>query len=140
MSVVQQRVIRRRIPRPAVCTDHAGQNDVGLVRPMRVALTLDPDGIQAEISGELDCSTAPRLGRILRLIEGFADPVSVDLSGVAFTDSSGLSPLFESALRRATHDADPIYLSALSYPSRRVLDLLNDLPEVRLLNRVGAAR
>jgi anti-anti-sigma regulatory factor len=66
--------------------------------------------------------------------------VSVDLSGVAFTDSTGLSPLFGSALRRAATGSPVITVTALSHSVRRVLDLLSDLPEVQLLTRVGMAR
>ncbi len=64
----------------------------------------------------------------------------MDLSGVAFTDSTGLAPLFASAVRRAASGADPIRVTELSYASRRVLDLLSDLDDVKLLTRVGLAR
>lgn len=140
MSVVQQRVINRRGSRSTACFDHAKRHPVGQIHPMRVVLTLNPDGIHADISGELDFSTAPRLDRVLRLVEGFDHPVSVDLSGVAFTDSTGLSPLFGSALRRAATGSPVITVTALSHSVRRVLDLLSDLPEVQLLTRVGMAR
>ncbi len=140
MSVVQQRIIKRRVPRSGSSFDHAIHSPAGPVRPLRVVLALNPDGVQAEISGELDFSSAPRLDRILRVIEGLGHPITVDLSGVSFTDSSGMSPLFESASRRAAQDAEPICVTGLSHPCRRVLDVLSDLPEVQLLTRVGSAQ
>ena len=66
---------------------------LGTSAPCASCSTLNPDGIQTNISGELDFSTSARLDRIFRLVEGFDNPVLVDLSGVTFTDSTGLSPL-----------------------------------------------
>jgi len=139
MSVVQQRVINRSYSRSIVRIDPADQRAVGTSGAMQVALTLTPAGIQTDISGELDFSTSARLDRVFRLVEGFDNPVLVDLSGVTFTDSTGLSPLFASASRRAANGAEPIVLTALSRASRRVLDALSDLDEVQLLRRAGVA-
>ncbi len=127
MSVVSQRVTNRRYSRSVVRIDQADRRAVGTSAPMQVALTLTPDGIQTDISGELDFSTSARLDRVFRLVEGFDNPVLVDLSGVTFTDSTGLSPLFASASRRAANGAEPIVLTALSRASSRILDVLSDL-------------
>jgi anti-sigma B factor antagonist len=140
MSVVQQRVIKRNPSRSIVCVDQANRRAVGTAGAMRVVLTLTPDGIQTDISGELDFSTSARLDQVFRLVEGFDNLVLVDLSGVTFTDSTGLSPLLESASRRAANGAEPIVLTALSRASRRILDVLSDLDEVKLLTRVAPAR
>jgi anti-sigma B factor antagonist len=140
MSVVQQRVINRNPSRSVVCIDQANRSAVGSVGPMQVVLTMTSTGLQADISGELDFSTSARLDRAFRLIEGFDIPILVDLSGVTFTDSTGLSPLLQSASRRAASGAEPIVLTALSRASRRILEVLGDLDEVKLLTRVGQAR
>lgn len=137
MSVVSQRVTNRRYSRSVVRIDQADRRAVGTSGAMQVALTLTPDGIQTDISGELDFSTSARLDRVFRLVEGFDNPVLVDLSGVTFTDSTGLSPLFASASRRAANGAEPIVLTALSRASSRILDVLSDLDEVKLLIRAG---
>jgi anti-anti-sigma factor len=140
MSPVQQRVITRNPSRTVVRIDQANRRAVGSAGAMRVVLTLTSHGIQTDISGELDFSTSGRLDRLFRLLEGFDNPVLVDLSGVTFTDSTGLAPLFASASRRAANGAEPIVLTALSRASRRILDVLSDLDEVKLLTRVGLAR
>ena len=139
MSVVQQRSTERRGGRSPARRGDADHRAVGLFMPLRPALRLTPDGIQLSISGELDCSTSSRLNRLLTLLEGFSSPISVDLSGVVFTDSTGLTPLFDSAARRAESGSAPVCLVALSAPVRRVLEVLGDEADVKRLTRVDVA-
>lgn len=56
------------------------------------------------VEGELDVHTAPQLSKVLDGVYGAGRSVVVDLSGVPFMDSTGLS-VFVTALKR-TKEAD----------------------------------
>ena len=71
--------------------------DQGAFRPPRFdALTESgPDGTTLTISGELDLDSEPELSHALELAAG--TPTTVDLSGLAFMDSTGLRVLLSAA-------------------------------------------
>jgi anti-sigma B factor antagonist len=57
--------------------------------------SLDGDGLQIAVRGELDMATA---GRLLEAVRGASEPggrLLLDLSEVAFMDSTGLSALLD---------------------------------------------
>ena len=70
------------------------------------------------IAGDIDPHTAPTLREELEAVDG---PVVLDLSGVAFVDSSGLRVLLEANTRRS--DSGGIAIRNPSDVVRRVLDL-----------------
>ena len=56
-------------------------------------------GAVVRVIGELDLATAPQLGQVLTDLTGHGIHVTVDLSGMAFIDSTGVSALV-SGLKR----------------------------------------
>lgn len=63
----------------------------------RVAVLTAEDGVNVELVGELDVSTAPELQRHVDEIVGARGDVLVDCSELAFADSSGLDTLIRLA-------------------------------------------
>ena len=87
--------------------DHALAEPVttGLVPSLAPLVTLSVTGPashpQVTVTGEVDCSSAPEVRALLdQLVEGAPAEVVVDLTGVTFLDSAGLSTL-AAAHRRA---------------------------------------
>jgi anti-sigma B factor antagonist len=63
----------------------------------RVAVQRAEDGVQIELRGELDVSTAPELKRQVEEIMTGAGAVWMDCSELTFADSSGLDTLIRLA-------------------------------------------
>jgi anti-anti-sigma factor len=63
---------------------------------LRIDMTEDPHGLRLE--GEIDLATAPALqdALIARLTEG--KPVTLDMKGVTFVDSSGVQVILSAAV------------------------------------------
>ena len=68
--------------------------------PLEATLTEHGDAVHVTLRGELDISTAPRLEEALRRAE-VEEPATVviDLSGLAFMDSTGLRSLVNADAR-----------------------------------------
>jgi anti-sigma B factor antagonist len=84
-----------------------------------------------ELRGELDMATAPALAeRLQQLTDGGAGPVTLDVSGLEFCDSSGLAVLVESH-RRGRARGVTVALRSPSRALRRLLSVthLEDLLE-----------
>ena len=84
----------------------------------------DGDGAGViSVTGELDLHTSPRLrDALLSHLANDARNLSVDLSGVTFIDSTGLSVLI-AALRRARSVGGDVRLRAPSRQTYKVLEL-----------------
>jgi len=75
------------------------------------------------VSGEIDLHTSPRLREtLLGHLTNSTRHVTVDLSGVTFIDSTGLSVLV-AALRRARSLGGDVRLRAPSHQTYKVLEL-----------------
>jgi anti-anti-sigma factor len=72
------------------------------------------------VVGELDLSTAPELDAVL--MELLVGPVTVDLSGLTFMDSSGIA-LFARALKRAATLGTSLTVTGVHRMQRRVFDI-----------------
>jgi anti-sigma B factor antagonist len=72
------------------------------------------------VTGELDIATVPALANVLDGLEPDCDRVVLDLAGLTFIDSTGLT-LAVNEQRRAAADGFDFVLAA---PTRRVLDTL----------------
>ena len=73
--------------------------------------------------GELDMSTAPRLGdELARLASDGATMVTVDLSDLAFIDSTGLSVLI-TGLKRLRQQGGDMVLRSPTPGTRKVLEI-----------------
>ncbi len=72
--------------------------------------------------GEVDLQNSPEARRVLLECVGRGLPVLVDLSGVAYIDSSGVASLVES-LQLARKGGKDLTLAAVSDSAMRVLEL-----------------
>jgi len=83
--------------------------------------SLDGDRLLV-LQGELDIVTAPELDAILTRMHEHAHPVVLDLEGITFMDSTGLTTLMDHWLR-AEQDGRPFSVRAASRSVRRVVGL-----------------
>ncbi len=84
------------------------------------------NGAQAtvELSGELDMSTAPELSRSLaEVLDQQPQQVTLDLGGLAFIDSTGLTLLVRTSNSLKQHDG-ALRLTHPTPPVRRVLEIV----------------
>lgn len=78
---------------------------------------------EVRLLGELDMSTAPQLrDELVRLTSDGATQVTVDLSELAFVDSTGLSVLI-TGLKRLRQQGGDMALRSPSPGTRRVLEI-----------------
>jgi anti-sigma B factor antagonist len=104
------------------------------VRPAEVPNHVDPGELSVEVVstgghhevrlvGELDMSTAPQLRDALQdLAVGEAPTVTVDLGGLAFVDSTGLSVLIM-GLKRCRQQGGDMALRSPTPGTLRVLEI-----------------
>lgn len=97
-----------------------------LVRPPEFTCqaTLDHDQAVVAISGELDMSTAPELSRSLAgVLEQHPRDLTLDLGGVGFIDSTGLTVLVRTSKQLQAHHG-ALHLVSPTPPVRRVLEIV----------------
>jgi anti-anti-sigma factor len=84
----------------------------------------DDDGIMvASISGEVDVSNAPDIASAFEEMSDVPLGMVVDLTGLVYLDSSGISFLHDLASRMRERWSRLIVVSPPSSPPRRVLEL-----------------
>ena len=81
-----------------------------------------PDVCVVTVTGEVDTLTAPTLTEVLRTQLSVAQVVVVDLDGVEFLGSAGLSALFEAHVR-ATEENRALRLVCHSRIANRALEV-----------------
>jgi anti-sigma B factor antagonist len=84
------------------------------------------------ISGELDLASGPRLEEQLSAVDSDVTLVVVDLRGLEFMDSTGLSIIVRAHQRLAEHDCE-LSLVRGSPQVQRLLDLTGVSERVRLV-------
>ena len=90
---------------------------------LHVIVSSVEDGHEVRLLGELDMSTAPRLGdELVRLAADGATMVVVDLSDLAFIDSTGLSVLI-AGLKRLRQQGGDMALRSPTPSTRKVLEI-----------------
>ena len=90
---------------------------------LHVAVSGAEPEYEVRLLGELDMSTAPQLREeLLRLASDGATLVTVDLSELAFVDSTGLSVLI-TALKRLRQQGGEMALRSPTPGTRRVLEI-----------------
>jgi anti-anti-sigma factor len=83
------------------------------------------DVVVARLSGELDISVAEKTGRkIADAVPGSALGVVVDMSGLEFMDSSGVSMLFSLARQVGSHRQQLRVVAPPGRPVSRVLQIV----------------
>lgn len=95
------------------------------VSPGELLVTVSGNDPQYEVRllGELDMSTAPELReQLLRLAEFGAAQITVDLSELAFIDSTGLSVLI-TGLKRVRQQGGDMALRSPTPSTRKVLEI-----------------
>lgn len=90
---------------------------------LRLVVSSVETGHEVRLLGELDMGTAPRLrDELVRLTEEGASFVTVDLSELAFIDSTGLSVLI-TALKRLRQRGGNMTLRSPTPGTRKVLEI-----------------
>jgi anti-sigma B factor antagonist len=88
---------------------------------LRLARRAFPDAVVVAVEGELDLFTAPFLrDEVREAIKQDSNRLVLDLGGLSFMDSSGLSVLIE-AWRLATGEGGGVSLAAPQAPVARIL-------------------
>jgi anti-anti-sigma factor len=97
--------------------------DPGAFRPPRfdVQVETGPSGTIVKISGELDLVSEPQLNQALEQADG--TPLTVDLSELAFMDSTGLRALLSAARKHPELQIS----GPLQPPVQRLLELTQTL-------------
>jgi anti-anti-sigma factor len=83
------------------------------------------DVVVARLTGELDISVAESAGRkIAEAVPSSARGVVVDMSGLEFMDSSGVSMLFSLARQVGSHRQQLVVVAPAGRPVSRVLQIV----------------
>jgi anti-anti-sigma factor len=83
------------------------------------------DVVVARLTGELDISVAESTGRkIAEAVPSSARGVVVDMSGLEFMDSSGVSMLFSLARQVGSHRQQLVVVAPEGRPVSRVLEIV----------------
>ena len=91
--------------------------------PVEIAVRMDGRGVVITVAGEVDIATSPALrDACLEAVNDGAGDVGLDLDGVTFLDSSGISVLVQ-ARQRLAASGRRLELRAVSRPVRRVLEV-----------------
>jgi anti-anti-sigma factor len=85
--------------------------------------------VRLAVAGELDLATAPLLADHLAAVGAPGADVVLDLAGLTFLDSSGVTLLLGAA-RRAARDGWALRVAGLPEHARRVLELCGVLDAV----------
>ncbi len=93
----------------------------------------------ATICGEVDISNAAEIEEALVALPNLALGLVVDLSGVGYLDSTGVSLLHGLALRLRRRSQRLIIVSPIDSPPRRVLELTGLPIRTPVLEDVGSA-
>ena len=97
--------------------------EAGGAADLQVLVSSVESQYEIRLLGELDMSTAPRLrDELARLSSGGAGVVTVDLSDLAFIDSTGLSVLI-TALKRLRSQGGDLALRSPTPGTRKVLEI-----------------
>ena len=84
---------------------------------------VDGTDVRVTVMGEIDAASAPPLQRRLdEVIESTAGAVVLNMSGVSFIDSTGLSALLNVRQHLAAHNRS-LTLRDVSAPTRQLLEL-----------------
>ena len=91
---------------------------------MEVTVERQPDGCLLKVGGEIDMSTSPALrAPLVELVDGKVTPITVDMSGVTYIDSSGIATLVECL--QGTHEyGGELVLQELTEDVRDVFHLV----------------
>ena len=93
-------------------------------QPFAILVAPREDGsVRVQVRGELDLSTSPQLDEALRREIDAGKRVVVDLSEIAFIDSSGLNTLIAALRASSSNGAALMVSSSLPAQVQRVLEV-----------------
>jgi anti-sigma B factor antagonist len=96
---------------------------MGTGTPFDLAVSEEPGTVVITVCGELDLATAPELREACaQAVKGSADTVRVDLGGLTFLDSSGISVLVETHRDLEAREAT-LVLHQVGDRTKRVLEV-----------------
>jgi anti-anti-sigma factor len=90
--------------------------------PFDVTVAASDDIVKVAVLGDLDCASAPRLGRVLDSLTDDPRDVVVDLGSAEFVDCAGIGVLAVAHDRRRQLGGE-LVLESPSRTASRVLDL-----------------
>ena len=88
--------------------------------PFLLEVRAGEDDVRIGVFGQLDLATAPDLRQLAQALAGTVGPVTLDLAGLTFIDSTGISAL---ASFKGEMDLQLRHLTVRNVPER-VLDVL----------------
>jgi anti-sigma B factor antagonist len=108
--------------------------EIGGILPFRTETTFGEDAVVVRLIGELDQSTTPQLEACLDTLRADGAPdIRLDLSGLSFCDSSGISAMLM-ASQEWTKRGGHLSIASPQDAVRRVLEITG------LLDRLSAPR
>lgn len=93
--------------------------------PLRLSLAIGSRQNTLTVEGDLDLAAAGRFSVVLRRLELDHHRLVVDLRGLTFADSHGLTPLVATALRRSDRPGSRVRLTRVPPAVHRLLGLLD---------------
>jgi anti-sigma B factor antagonist len=91
---------------------------------LEISESLEPHGVRVKVAGELDVAVIYRLQQRLDSLARVGETVVLDLSDLAFIDSSGLNVIV-TTFRQAKHDGWELRIEPnLTAPVLRVVKLM----------------
>lgn len=104
------------------------------------SVATESDGIgTVTVTGDVDLLTAPRLAKAVQQVQGQGQAVLLDLGGVDFLGSAGLSVLVEAA-RRADDSDGRLAVLVTRHAVRRAIEVTGLDAALHLFDTAGAAR
>jgi ABC-type transporter Mla MlaB component len=88
-----------------------------------LGLTLSRRGASVCLAGEIDLAAAGDVAQLMDSLDSFSGEIHIDLSQVAFLDTSGLQPLIEATRRRQSQGLPPVSIDAATRPVKRLLEV-----------------
>jgi anti-sigma B factor antagonist len=101
------------------------------VDKLQIIPTDDPHGVR--LIGEVDMATAPELLDVLLAAMGGDRPITIDMAGVTFIDSSGVQAILNTAAEATPED--PVIVKDPSDAALRVMELvgIERMPAIRVV-------
>src|SRR5438270_8164330 len=95
-----------------------------MVPQFRIRIDREDESYRLSLTGELDIATVPEFERAVGAAgSNGARSITVDLSGLAFIDSTGLRALLEAARLCAGNDCEYWIDERMSPPVKRLLEI-----------------
>jgi anti-anti-sigma factor len=102
---------------------HRSDNVEQLPAELEVTHRVEGDRLIVTVTGELDLHSATALQRDVDALSPFPHPVTLDLGGVGFIDSTGIRALLAVNARATETTGSPVTIANPTESTRRLLEL-----------------